>query len=314
VPDIAADYGKLLMAQLNAIGAGYPDAQKLALMRQVAGSHALTAEQTEVCWSLLGDYANMSTLPVEGAALVFPRDHALHPDYSIEWYYFALSLPLPDGRLVSVVCSFFTKTITSAALAPSTTAFLGHSVCSTSIGVTIETPGQPGQHYAWPVQSFFGADADNVAYSSSPAFSWRLGKQSISGTGDVFPVHIHLEDAGDASFGRPPIVIDVDCAATNPLFLQGVNGYYGQPGQAEYYYYSWPQQRATGTNNNAIGQLGAHAVAVLTALAAVTVALFGIRRWRHGRRVNAEYAAALALIRAPYTLREALSDCRSHIV
>ncbi|MGC2042047.1 DUF2471 family protein [Paraburkholderia caledonica] len=65
---------------------------------------------------------------------------------------------------------------------------------------------------------------------------------------------------------------------------------------------------------NAIGQLGAHAAPVLTALAAVTLALFGVSRWRQRLRVNAEYAAALALIRAPYTLREALSDCRSHII
>jgi hypothetical protein len=67
-------------------------------------------------------------------------------------------------------------------------------------------------------------------------------------------------------------------------------------------------------NSHAIGQLGAHAVPLLTALAAVIHALIGIGRWRHRLRVNAEYAAALALIRAPYTLREALSDCRSHIV
>jgi hypothetical protein len=66
--------------------------------------------------------------------------------------------------------------------------------------------------------------------------------------------------------------------------------------------------------HHAIGQLGAHTVSVLTALAAVTLALFGIGRWRHRRRVNAEHTAALALIRAPYTLREALSDCRSHLI
>ncbi|MBT2793606.1 DUF2471 domain-containing protein [Paraburkholderia strydomiana] len=66
--------------------------------------------------------------------------------------------------------------------------------------------------------------------------------------------------------------------------------------------------------SNAIGQLGAHAGPVLTALAAVPLALFGISRWRRRRRVNAEYAAALALIRAPYTLREALSSCRSQII
>lgn len=67
-------------------------------------------------------------------------------------------------------------------------------------------------------------------------------------------------------------------------------------------------------NGNAIGQLGAHAVPVLTTFAAVILALLGITRWRRRLRVNAEYAAALALIRAPYTVREALSSCRSHLI
>jgi hypothetical protein len=68
-------------------------------------------------------------------------------------------------------------------------------------------------------------------------------------------------------------------------------------------------------NSHAIGQLGAHAVPVLTALTALgAVTLLGISRWRHRLRVNAEHAAALALIRAPYTLREALSQCRSHLI
>lgn len=81
-------------------------------------------------------------------------------------------------------------------------------------------------------------------------FRAALGAQSITGTGDVFPAHLHFEDAGDAGSGRPPVVIDVDCAATNPLFLQGLAGYEGTAGKPQtvgYYYYSWPQQQTSGT-------------------------------------------------------------------
>jgi predicted secreted hydrolase len=95
------------------------------------------------------------------------------------------------------------------------------------------------------VQTYFGNDPA-VRFTASPLF-WSLGKQSIAGGTNVFPLHIHLEDPGDASQGRPPVVIDVDSAATNPLFLQGVNGFVGAPGTVGYNYYSWPQQLTTGT-------------------------------------------------------------------
>jgi uncharacterized iron-regulated membrane protein len=55
-------------------------------------------------------------------------------------------------------------------------------------------------------------------------------------------------------------------------------------------------------------------VPILTALAAVILAVIGIIRWWRRRRAHAEYAAALALTRAPYALREALSSCRSHLI
>jgi hypothetical protein len=63
-----------------------------------------------------------------------------------------------------------------------------------------------------------------------------------------------------------------------------------------------------------VEELRKHAVLSFTALAAACVVLFGARRWLRRLRVSAEYAAALALMRAPYSLREALADCRSHII
>jgi hypothetical protein len=59
---------------------------------------------------------------------------------------------------------------------------------------------------------------------------------------------MHVEGPGDPLDGRPAIKIDVDCADTNPLFLQGDNSYVGQLGVgASWYCYSWPNQSTTGT-------------------------------------------------------------------
>ena len=60
-----------------------------------------------------------------------------------------------------------------------------------------------------------------------------------------------------------------------------------------------------------VEELREHAV---LSFAAMCLVLFGARRWLRRLRVSAEYAAALALMRAPYSLREALADCRSHII
>jgi len=244
-PNLGPSYGQTFMAQLNSVASIYPNASTLALMQKVAALHTVTPEQLEICWSLLGSYANMPDVPQPTTPISFPADHALHPAASIEWYYFTLSLPLSNGGVVSVVCNFFRKSLAPASLAPWASGLLGRSICSTSIGVTIEMPGASGTHYSWPVQTYFGNDPA-VRFTASPFF-WSLGKQSISGTANVFPLHIHLEDPGDSSQGRPPVVIDVDSAATNPLFLQGVNGYVGSPGTVGYDYYSWPQQLTTGT-------------------------------------------------------------------
>lgn len=245
LPNSPQTYGRTFTAQLNSVASIYPDPTTFALMQKVAASNTVTPAELEVCWSLLGGYGNMPNVPTAATQLSFPADHALHPDATIEWYYFTLSLPVAGGGVVSVICNFFRKALAPASLAPWATGLLGRSICSTSIGVTLELPGAPAAQYSWPVQTWFGNDPA-VKFTASP-LSWSLGKQSISGGANVFPLHIHLEDPGDASQGRPPVVIDVDSAATNPFFLQGINGFVGALGTIGWEYYSWPQQATTGT-------------------------------------------------------------------
>ena len=238
-------------ATLNAAARNYPDQKTLAAVRAAVASPATPAAKIDTALAVLGGYAYLPNVlqPIPpNTPLAFPADHRLHYDTTVEWYYTTLSLPLTNGGLVSVVCTWFRKSLASSAnaLGPD----LARQVFDTSIGVTLQMPGSAATHYAWPVQNFFGTDPA-VRVQGSP-FLLAVGAQSISGTADVFPAKIHLEDAGDASVARPPITIDVQCAASNPLFLQGVNGYVGNAraatssGDVGYYYYSWPQQATSG--------------------------------------------------------------------
>lgn len=249
----ASKIGPLFLAQLDAIGAAYPDAPTMALLKSVAATNP-TPRQVEIGWNVLGAYSGTGlTVPTQippAPALAFPADHGEHFDTEIEWRYITLSLPLSNGGLVSVVANFFRKAVVAAASAPGV-APIDRQIYSTSIAVTIEMPGVPGVHYAFPNQTF--APIDGTVRVTNDPFSMTIGLNGLSGTSAVFPLHVHIEDPGDASVGRPPIAIDVDCAATNPFFLQGLSGYVGpstRPGEVPsvgYYYYSWPQQATSGT-------------------------------------------------------------------
>ncbi len=50
----------------------------------------------------LGQRAEGFAMPRPGEALVFPRDHAAHPDYRIEWWYFTANLEGANGETYGV--------------------------------------------------------------------------------------------------------------------------------------------------------------------------------------------------------------------
>lgn len=251
-PSGASKVGPLLAARLNSIK-NFPDAQLFALLQKTAAALP-SPQQVEIALGLLGPYAASEASQVPTAippapALTFPADHGEHFNSQIEWRYITLSLPLPNGGLVSVMGNFFRKQIVFAANSPGSSP-LDRQLYSTSMGVTIEMPGQPGVHYALPTISLAGVDG-TVSVGNEP-FHMSIGpNNSLTGTTDVFPLHVQISDPGDPSVGRPAISIDVVCAPTNPLFLQGLNGYVGtaeqSPPSVGWYYYSWPQQKTTGT-------------------------------------------------------------------
>jgi len=80
----------------------------------------------------------------------------------------------------------------------------------------------------------------------------RRGAGSAPGApfGRVFNAQLDAVSTAAPPEG-PHVVIEIDAAATHPLFLQGFNGYDGTPAGTPqtvgYNYYSWPQQAASVT-------------------------------------------------------------------
>ncbi|HEX8165513.1 MAG TPA: lipocalin-like domain-containing protein [Beijerinckiaceae bacterium] len=229
----------------------YYDPAALALIKRAAAASP-SPTTVEVAIQLLGPWAgtglNIPTPPAP--AFSFPADHGEHWDTPIEWRYYTLSLDLEGGGRVSVIANFFRKAIATAACAPGVRD-LDRQIYSTSMAFTLELPGADPVHHSLPVQTFAPVEG-GVEVGNDP-FRMVVGKNSIVGGSEVFPLHIHVEDPGDPLVGRPAFAVDVDCAAANPLFLQGKDGYVGpevKPGEfpaVGWYYYSWPQQLTTGT-------------------------------------------------------------------
>jgi predicted secreted hydrolase len=224
--------------------ANFYDADMLATIKASAAASPSPAT-VEVGLQLLGSWCGTGlSVPTANPSFSFPADHGEHWDMPIEWRYLTLSLNLAGGGRVSAICNIFRKAIATAVTAPSLTP-LERQIYSTSIAVTLELPGQAPVHYSLPVQTFSSLEAA-ITVANDP-FSMVMGQQvSLTGTSDVFPIAFSITDAGDDT--RPSLSIAIEAQASNPLFLQGQEGYIGAPGAGvSWYYYSWPQQATTGT-------------------------------------------------------------------
>jgi predicted secreted hydrolase len=250
MPTNNSPLGQAFSAYLETI-ANYYDPEALALIKAVA-ARSPSPTTVEIAYQLLGGWTGTGmTLPPPmppAPALSFPADHGEHWDTPIEWRYLTQSLDLVGGGKVNVITNLFRKAIATAATAPTLTE-VERQIYSTSIAATLELPGQPVAHYVLPPTTFSALEG-GVEIGADP-FKMVVGKVSLTGTSDVFPIAFRIEDDGDPLVGRPALVVDITAQATNPLFLQGKDGYIGAPAGAPtsvaWYYYSWPQQATTGT-------------------------------------------------------------------
>jgi predicted secreted hydrolase len=157
-----------------------------------------------------------------GYAFVFPRDHASHPDYKIEWWYYTGNVKSADGRRFGYQLTFF------------------------RVGVDF-TPASPSR---WAIRDLFMAhlavsDVDRRRYRFSEKLS-RGGPGLAGAETDRYYVwnedwHTGLNDRGQHAMkaASRDAALDLVLDEGKPPVTHGINGISqkgAQAGNASHYY------------------------------------------------------------------------------
>lgn len=175
----------------------------------------------------------------EPRAFAFPRDHAAHPEFATEWWYFTGNLADNDGRPFGYQFTLFRVGL-EPGTPPDDSDWRAHQIYMGHLAVSdIEA----GDHQA--AERFSRAAAGLAGNSAAPFATW-LGPWHIRSiepsAADVFPLHV---EARDAKIGIDLVIERGD----RPIVLQGDDGL-SQKGAADgnaSYYYSMTRLPTTGT-------------------------------------------------------------------
>jgi predicted secreted hydrolase len=240
----------------NALGAGMgeflekippelaPPADVFKVLRDAVSREDFTPQDATVVGACLGSArAWLSELVHGPRELVFPTDHGVHFDVAAGWYFLVSNLTIEggDGGRIAVVSIPMRMT----AAPPPVRDRLGWSpldaqVMESQLRLTIETPAGPPVNVRRTYDVRSGV-LGGLELDASP-FLVEIGPDALRGADtSPFPMTATYEDeASDLS-------VQLVHTATEPLFLQGTDGYVPASGGAGYLYYSVAQLRTTGT-------------------------------------------------------------------
>ena len=180
----------------------------------------------------LGTSADGFALPREGTELSFPKDHAAHPEFRIEWWYVTANLQNDAGQDFGIQWTLF-----RSALAPKSgegwvtpQLWMGHAaVTDATRHVVAERIARGGVGQAGVTPEPFAAFIDD----------WEM--TSLTGNG-IDNLNLTARST-DFSY-------DLKLVSDQPLVLHGNGGYSvkSREGTASYYY-SQPAYSVTGTIN-----------------------------------------------------------------
>jgi predicted secreted hydrolase len=166
----------------------------------------------------------------------FPLDHASHPDYRTEWWYFTGNLFAADGRHFGFELTFFRIALSAQPL-PRASNWGANQVWMAHFAVTDTADSRFIAHER------FARGALGLAGATSEPLRIWLEDWSVSGTATDADARLRLKARDD------DIALDLDLVADKPPVLHGDRGVDAkgpEPGNASHYY-SLPRLRARGT-------------------------------------------------------------------
>ncbi len=168
-----------------------------------------------------------------GKPLEFPRDHAAHPDYRIEWWYLTANLQDRDGRQWGIQWTLFRQALSAE---PVTDGWSSNQLWMAHAAIT--TPG--GHHHE---QRFARGGIGQAGVSdireSGEFNAWMDDWQWRSTAAALFPARLEF------SVGERRVTLQLE--ATGELIENGVDGYSQKSAQGQAsYYYSQPHIRVRG--------------------------------------------------------------------
>ncbi len=181
-------------------------------------------------FQVLRDKAEGFAEVAPGRPVVFPTDHAAHPDYRIEWWYLTANLVDQQGRDWGLQWTLFRQALSAQTTQTgwsSNQMWMAHAALSTPEGHQFE-------------QRFARGGIGQAGVDSKPRFeAWIDDWQWLAETPSPLPATL--------KFTVGETLVEMRLSSTNEWVLHGDQGYSQKStqGQASYYY-SQPQIDITG--------------------------------------------------------------------
>jgi predicted secreted hydrolase len=176
-----------------------------------------------------------------GHTLQFPRDHAAHPDYRIEWWYLTANLTDSDGRQWGLQWTLFRQALSPQQVDAgwsSNQVWMAHAAITTPEGHYHE------QRYA---RGGIGQAGVSLSGEGGGFNAWMDDWEWRSSRAEMFPAKLSF------SIGERDIIVLLE--STGDLVANGVDGYSQKSAQGQAsYYYSQPHIRVRGFVNQGLAK------------------------------------------------------------
>lgn len=157
-----------------------------------------------------------------GRPVILPADHASHPDYRLEWWYYTGNLDAADGRRFGYQLTFFRVGVDPAPANPSRWAV--RDLFMTHLALT----DLHARHHHFTER----LNRSGPAWAGASSDTYRVWNEAWQAT--LAPGGVHRLEAQSDGFG-----VDLRVLEDRPPVLHGEGGYSRKgsaPGNASYYY------------------------------------------------------------------------------